>query len=72
MLRQFLKNRGVQLTMFIGSGTIGAAGILCGGWMVAHGDLFFATGMISSAIPLAIGCIGLHKLSKAGRPVSLS
>jgi hypothetical protein len=72
MLRRFLKIRGVQLTAFIGSFAIGAAGVLSGGWMVVHGDLSFAMGMISSALPLAIGCIGLHKLSKAGRPISAS
>jgi hypothetical protein len=65
-VRRILKSRGVQLTMFIGSAAIGAAGMLSGGWMVAKGDLSFTTGMIGSAFPLAIGCIGLLKLSKSG------
>lgn len=68
MLRRLFKSRGVQLAIFIGSAALGAAGIFSGGWMLAKGDLSFTTGLISSVIPLVIGCIGLRKLSKAGRP----
>jgi hypothetical protein len=69
VLRRLVRIRGVQLAAFVGAVAIGAAGILSGGWMVAHGNLSFALGMISSALPLAIGCIGLRRLSKTG-PVS--
>jgi hypothetical protein len=64
-LRQMLKSRGVQLTLFIGSAVIGAAGMLSGSWMVARGDFYFMTGIVGSLLPLAIGCIGLHKIIKA-------
>lgn len=55
----------MQLTMFIGSAALGAAGMFCGSWMLAKGDLSFATGVIGSVFPLAIGCTGLRKLSKS-------
>jgi hypothetical protein len=58
-------SRAVQLVLFVGSAIIGAAGMLSGGWMLAHGHLSFTAGTIGSAFPLAIGCIGLNKLLKS-------
>ena len=55
--RNSCKSRAAQLTIFIGSAALGAAGILSGGWMLAKGDLSFTTGFIGSVIPLVIGCI---------------
>lgn len=70
MLRQFIKARSVQLAAFGGAVAIGAAGLLSGGWMVVHGDISFAFGMIGSALPLTIGFIGFRRIFKAGWPLS--
>jgi hypothetical protein len=71
LLEKSLKNIAVQRALFLGSAALGAAGMLSGGWMVARGDLSYATGLIGSAFPLAIGFIGLHKLWKPGPSPSL-
>jgi hypothetical protein len=72
VLRRFAKARSVQLAAFSGAVGIGAAGLLSGGWMVIHGDLSFALGMIGSTLPLTIGCIGFRRLIRAGWPVSVA
>jgi hypothetical protein len=59
------KNSAVRRALFLSSVALGTAGILSGSWMVVHGHLLYATGLIGSILPLSMGIIGLHKLRRS-------
>jgi hypothetical protein len=60
-----VRNKALQRALFVCSVVLGAAGILGAAWMVAHGDLSYVVGLVSSIFPLSFGMMGLRKLRKA-------
>jgi hypothetical protein len=60
-----VRNKALQRALFVCSVVLGAAGILGAAWMVAHGDLSYVVGLLSSIFPLSFGMMGLHKLRKS-------